>query len=711
MTTAPTREDLELYVIGAYDGDVAALEAHLAEDDAARAVVANEAALEGLLREAAAAATFCPGCDDIVRAERCDSCGVAIRPGGYVVERVVVSNAHGRMYVAHDVDGKQVALKELAFLQPPGADAIAAFEREAKFLRALEHPGIPRFCASFEEGRGVHTRYYLAQELVAGEPLDARLRDHWYTEAEVIDIARQVLTVLAYLQSLSPMVIHRDIKPANLIVRADGTIAVVDFGAAHAQGATVGSTTIGTFGYMPVEQMAGEVGPTTDPYALGATLLHLLTRDEPWRILQGSTLGPINVGTPVRRFLHRLVAKDPRERFPTAAAALEALKRIEQGEPEKEEVAVKQHVMTRQRGVGRTVALVVAAAAALTGAGLFGAKVLGGDDDDHISERAAPEAIEPVVAPAMRDRVPLPAPAHGVLPTMLVDLDFKSADLADVLRFLATACGLNFVVPSDIQASVTVRLVQVPCADAIESLLESRGLWYDYTPAGSLVRVAPRKQLDVEAHDARERAELQGALLIDDALPAGPTVDFDFKDAPLRDILVMLTAAGKVNLVLPDEIQGMVTIRAKDVPWTSALHAILQANGLWYRYRDNGRILRIAPRKVIDVEDHDARERLRASQVELPPGRPAPAVAESLDRAMVKAGVEQVKDQIRACAVKGKTGEVKISVSVAPDGNVTKTSIVATPDETLGLCVAHAMAQARFATTRTGGSFAYPFRF
>jgi serine/threonine protein kinase len=65
---------------------------------------------------------------------------------------VLVSNAHGRMYAARDVDGKQVALKELAFIQSPAADALTAFEREAKFLRALEHPAIPRFCASFQEG-------------------------------------------------------------------------------------------------------------------------------------------------------------------------------------------------------------------------------------------------------------------------------------------------------------------------------------------------------------------------------------------------------------------------------------------------------------------------------------------------------------------------------------------------------------------------------
>ena len=91
------------------------------------------------------------------------------------------------MYVARDADGKQVALKELAFVQSPTLEAIAAFEREAKFLRALEHPAIPRFVASFEEGSGVHTRYYLAQELVDRRVARARLDDHWFTEAEIVD--------------------------------------------------------------------------------------------------------------------------------------------------------------------------------------------------------------------------------------------------------------------------------------------------------------------------------------------------------------------------------------------------------------------------------------------------------------------------------------------------------------------------------------------
>jgi hypothetical protein len=383
--TTPSRDELELYVMGEHE-DPAAIEQALAGDEAARAFVASEARFETLLRDAAAAAAFCPGCNDLVQGARCDACGAALRPGGYTVLRVLVGNAHGRMYIARDTDGRQVALKELAFVQSPTLSAIAAFEREAKLLRALEHPAIPRFVASFEEGAGVHARYYLAQELVTGESLEARLADHWFTEAEIVDIARRVLGVLVYLQGLSPMVIHRDIKPANLIARADGAIAVVDFGAAHIQGATAGSTSIGTFGYMPIEQLAGIVDATTDPYALGASLLHLLTRREPWRILQGTSLPEVNVSPALRGFLGKLVAPEPRDRFANAAAALEALERAARGEHVVEEAApAPAKARKRGDGGGWRPLWLAAAALALVGVGAAGFTVLqrlrGGSED------------------------------------------------------------------------------------------------------------------------------------------------------------------------------------------------------------------------------------------------------------------------------------------------------------------------------------------
>ena len=588
--TTPTHEDLQLYVMGCYDGDLPALEAYLAENAEARAFVAAEAGLELVLRDAAAAATFCPGCDDVVRGDRCDACGAVRRAGGYTIERVLVQNAHGRMYLACDVDGKQVALKELAFVQAPGVEALAAFEREARFLRALAHPAIPRFCASFQEGTGVHARCYLAQEFIAGQALDARLADHWYDEAEIRAIARQVLEVIAYLQALSPQIVHRDIKPANLVRRPDGSIALVDFGAAYDRGATIGSTAIGTFGYMPLEQMAGVVDATTDTYALGASLLHLLTRREPWRWLQTPAWDTVNVSAPLRDFLQRMVAAEPRDRFPSAAAALDALDRIERGEPPRVAAAVP--APRRRSRWWRKPALLVAAATVF-GTGAVVGGYLTGDP---------PEPVPAVAPPVLAHATP---PAPGLPAGKAIEMDFKDAPAADVMRFLGSACGLNVVMPGQIDFRVTVKLQQVPCDQALEVLLESRGLWYRYDPDGNLLRIDARKALDAEDEEAPERERIRAALGRSDALPDGPEIDLDFKDAPLHDVLRLLADAAKVNIVVPDDIDGKLTVRFAKVPWPRAVQAILAAHGLWYRYRDNGKVVRVAPRHQLDAEAED----------------------------------------------------------------------------------------------------------
>ncbi|MDB4959784.1 MAG: serine/threonine protein kinase [Myxococcales bacterium] len=663
-----SREDIELYMMGNFDGDVAALERAIVDDPALGAIAAGEARFELLLREAAAAATFCPACGDLVREERCDSCGAAMRPGGYTVERVLVSNAHGRMYVAHDADGKQVALKELAFVHAPSLDAIAAFEREAKFLRALEHPAIPRFLASFEEGHGVHTRYYLAQELVVGEALD-HLDDHWYTEAEIVALAKQVLEILVYLQSLSPMVIHRDVKPANLLRRADGSIALVDFGAAHVQGTTAGSTTIGTFGYMPIEQLAGLVDATTDVYALGATLLHLLTRQEPWRLAQNRTT--LNVSAPLRAFFDKMIAPDARDRFASAKAALVAL-------DQRDQLVVRKPRRWRAAAVGAAsiAAVVLGSGVAVLSLGHHAALPPDPSRMPTLTPQFATIGVElpvgverelmidgkrigtfkngamvPVLAgrhqiaflgpdgppcaatieleagKTVRPEVVVLGPnlcvvslhgreEHNSLPHgKLIDLQFKAAPMHDMLRFLAAACDVNMVVPDYIDGTVTEDLKQVPCDQEIEVLLESHGLWYDYQSDTKLLRVAPRKELDGEAEARVIRAKERGEHWVaDDILPAGNTVDLDFKLVPLRAVLNAIAAGGgsTTNLVIPDTIgNASVSIVAKGVPWDRALQSVLASHGLWYRYRDNGKIIRIAPRKELDGEDEAALIRSR----------------------------------------------------------------------------------------------------
>ncbi len=604
MTTKISRDDIALYVMGAYDGDTAALESRIADDADARAMLLEEAELELSLRDAAASGTFCTNCDDLVvdlsEPVRCSSCGAAVSPGGYAIERVIVANAHGRMYVARDADGKRVALKELAFVQSPSTETVAAFEREAKFLRALEHPAIPRFVAAFEEGSGVHTRYYLAQELVDGTALDTRLDEHFYSETEIIEIARQVLGVLVYLQSLSPMVIHRDIKPANLLRRSDGTIAVVDFGAAHVQGTTAGSTSIGTFGYMPLEQLAGQVDATTDTYALGASLIHLLTRREPWRVFGPATFESINVSPAVQQFLAKCVAPEPKDRFANAAAALAGL--------DAPAIASPPRRSRLSRNGWRIGVGILAAALTVGGAGVAG-YFLGDAPAPKNTDANSSAPPNPTNRPP--DTAAPKSPKPTVLPprftsTAPVSLDFKGAPIPTVLRTLAHACNVNVVLSDGIRAPVSVSVKEVPCGQILEVILESNGLGYAYDPTTNFLRISSRKEIERELEEEAVRRDVKSRLAnFDDALPAGDTVDFDLVNAPLHDLAKTLADVGKVNVVIPDGLQARVTIIAAKTPWDATLEQVLAANGLWLRYRPEGRIVRIAPRKELDREDEE----------------------------------------------------------------------------------------------------------
>src|SRR5438445_2901636 len=269
------------------------------------------------------ALTTCPSCSAPLGDARCGACGAAARAGAYRVLSVLAESPHGRTYRAQGPAGV-VALKELVFALVPTAEQLDAFEREAKVLESISHPQVPRFVESFREGEGPALRLYLAQELVEGEPLSDRLRAGAIDEAEARAIARQLLQILRYLHEHG--IVHRDVKPANVLRRPDGTLVLVDFGAARAlEGVTHRATLVGTFGYMPPEQLGGTVDATSDLYALGATLVHLVGRKAPEDILGPDLelrLDHLNVSPGFRAFLSRLTA---RKRTSRPASAVEAL--------------------------------------------------------------------------------------------------------------------------------------------------------------------------------------------------------------------------------------------------------------------------------------------------------------------------------------------------------------------------------------------------
>lgn len=237
---------------------------------------------------------------------------------------------------------------------------------------------------------------------------------------------------------------------------------------------------------------------------------------------------------------------------------------------------------------------------ALAGAGAAGFALRGAPQDAP----AATALPGPPTPP-----VPHVTAPHAFINASKISIDFKRLPIADALKIFAQACDANIVLPDSIQATVRLALDNVPCDQAVEVLLEAHGLWYRYVPDAKLLEILPRTALDqIVAMDAeRERQGYVDPV----GLPSGPPVDLDFKDAPIGDVLHMLAAQAKINIVIPDEIRGTLTVVLAKVPWDVAVKGVLESHGLWFRYRANGKVLRIAERKELDAEDAAARERER----------------------------------------------------------------------------------------------------
>jgi len=276
----------------------------------------------------------CAVCSAALTARRCDHCGAPALAGPFRILRALGGTGGRRTFLAESADGNRVVLKELSFASAPDAQALEAFAREARTLRELRHPRVPAYVDAFREEDGARARLYLAYRYLEGVSLLQEMEERRYTEDEVLDLVEEVLEILRHLHGLQPPLIHRDLKPANLVRRGDGSVTLIDFGVARDLERTLHSgTLVGTIGYMPPEQLAGQVDVTCDLYALGATALHLLVRRAPWEFMDGPELRlpPLKTAPTARALLRRMVAPRRSQRFASAREALAALRRLRKG--------------------------------------------------------------------------------------------------------------------------------------------------------------------------------------------------------------------------------------------------------------------------------------------------------------------------------------------------------------------------------------------
>ncbi|MBZ8180716.1 YqaE/Pmp3 family membrane protein [Oscillatoria salina] len=241
-------------------------------------------------------------------------------------------------YEAEDLTNYQrVALKALSLRYVQDWKVLELFEREARILANLQHPGIPAYKDYFHEDTESDRHFYLVQEMVSGTSLADLVASGWHaTEAEVKQIATQILSILDYLHQLMPPVIHRDIKPKNIIRQSDGKIFLVDFGAVqdvYRNTMTAGGTFVGTFGYMPPEQYRGQAFFSSDLYSLGATLIFLLTHRSPTELpqkrLKINFRDRVQISSDLANWLDKILEPAAEDRFQTAKQAQQALEKPE----------------------------------------------------------------------------------------------------------------------------------------------------------------------------------------------------------------------------------------------------------------------------------------------------------------------------------------------------------------------------------------------
>lgn len=208
------------------------------------------------------------------------------RAGAYVLTHPIGQGGMGIVYAAERADGayhQKVAVKLLKGALPDALDA-RRMARERQALAALNHPNIARLLDGGTTEDGLP---YLVMELVDGKPIDEYCSAHRLSVAQRVQLA---LTVCAAVQAAhQQLLIHRDIKPSNILVTADGTAKLLDFGVARLMesdgdaNATQDASLLFTPRYASPEQIRGlPVSVATDIHGLGLLLYELLTGGSPY---------------------------------------------------------------------------------------------------------------------------------------------------------------------------------------------------------------------------------------------------------------------------------------------------------------------------------------------------------------------------------------------------------------------------------------------
>ncbi|MEV0895383.1 serine/threonine-protein kinase [Actinoplanes sp. NPDC049802] len=265
--------------------------------------------------------------------------------GRYRLDDPIASGGMGEVWRATDtVLARPVAVKTLRADRAVDPQFQTRFRHEARAMAALHHPGIADvYDFGEDDGNGA----YLVMARVDGQPLDRRIAERGrLTTAETMPIVAQVARALQAAHDAG--IVHRDVKPGNLIIQPDGTVVLVDFGIARSSESaalTGAGEVVGTAHYIAPEQVVKRaVGPPADLYALGAVAYHCLAGHPPFLGDNMVTVAmrhlhdvppplPADVAPRARALVDTALAKDPAERFRSAAAMAAAADGALGGDP------------------------------------------------------------------------------------------------------------------------------------------------------------------------------------------------------------------------------------------------------------------------------------------------------------------------------------------------------------------------------------------
>jgi serine/threonine-protein kinase len=269
---------------------------------------------------------------------------VGTRIGDYEIVSILGAGGMGKVFKVRNVISDRIeAMKVLLPDLEHEPDLADRFMREIKVQASLQHPNI----ATLHTALRVDNQLLMLMEFVEGVTLDQRLQQGPVPLANAVDYIAQVLNALGYAHEHG--VIHRDIKPANMMLTANGTVKLMDFGIAKNSAdrrLTITGTTMGSLYYMSPEQIKGmaTTDARSDLYSVGVSLYEITTGKKPFdgdsqfaimaAHLEKTPVPPITLDDKLPQGLNDVIlmaiAKEPDQRFQTAKAFGAALGSVRQ---------------------------------------------------------------------------------------------------------------------------------------------------------------------------------------------------------------------------------------------------------------------------------------------------------------------------------------------------------------------------------------------